>query len=92
MRGKYKVSKCIYKSIADNLDKNEFEQYYMTHLCKDVAEHFGFHERYLNRILHYLNIEVGSRDRQSYIQKLIVLKKKDRNVLSLVKVEFTRLK
>jgi len=35
----------------------------MTHQCKDVAEHFGFHERYLNRILHYLNIEVGSKER-----------------------------
>lgn len=63
------MSKCIYKSIADNLDREEFEQYYMTHLCKDVAEHFGFHERYLNRILHYLNIEVGSKERQSYIQR-----------------------
>ena len=63
------MSKCIYKSIADNLNKEEFEQYYMTHQYKDVAEHFGFHERYLNRILHYLNIEVGSKERQSYIQK-----------------------
>lgn len=69
MRGKYKMSKCIYKQITDNLDKEEFEQYYLTHTYKDIAKHYNFKERYINSILHYFNIELGSKERQSYIQK-----------------------
>lgn len=61
------MSKCIYREIADSLDKIELEGYYKTHTCKEVCEKFGFHSRYLYRILHYLDIDVGSSSRYSYI-------------------------
>ena len=63
------MSKCVYKNIADNLNKDELEKYYLTHTNKDVAEHFNFNEIYLNRILHYLDIKVGTTERYSYINK-----------------------
>lgn len=63
------MSKCIYKGIAEKLNKDEVEKYFQTHTAQEVCEHFGFHRRYLYRILHYLNIEVGSFERYSYINK-----------------------
>lgn len=50
------MSKCIYKEIADKLNKDELEKYYETHLPKDVAKHFGFDQCYFRRIFDYLGI------------------------------------
>lgn len=36
------MCKCIYKSIADNLDADELKAYYENHLPCDVSKHFGF--------------------------------------------------
>ena len=51
------MSKCIYKEIADRLNRNEFAAYYATHMQSDVALHFGFGQKYLTRILNYLGIK-----------------------------------
>ena len=50
------MSKCIYKDIANNLDKKELIDYYSTHLPKDVANHFNFDKKYFIRIFDYLGI------------------------------------
>ncbi len=50
------MSKCIYKEIAKSLDKTKLEDYYKTHLPKDVCTHFGFKQSYFIKIFDYLNI------------------------------------
>lgn len=77
------MSKCIYKEIADNLNKQEFESYYKTHPCKQVCDYFNFDYRYLYRILHYLNIEVSSKERHSYIIKNYVCKNERNKKISI---------
>ena len=37
------MSKCIFKEIADKLNKEEVEEYYKTHLPKDIAKYFKTH-------------------------------------------------
>lgn len=51
------MSRCIYKEIAHNLNKEEVERYYQNHLPKDVCEHFGFNQIYFYRIFDYLGIK-----------------------------------
>lgn len=62
------MSKCIYKEIADSLNKEEVEEYYKTHLTKDVCEHFGFHRRYFYRIFDYLGIKRRTASENTKIQ------------------------
>lgn len=61
--------KCLYKDLADNLNRDELESYYKTHSVKETSAYFNFDSKYLYRILHYLNIEVGSKERYQYINK-----------------------
>lgn len=72
------MSKCIYKEIADNLDKNELEEYYKTHLPKDVCEHFGFHSRYFHRIFDYLGIKRRNASENTKIQLIYYTDVKER--------------
>ena len=48
------MSKCIFKEIADALDKIALENYYQNHLTSDVCEHFKFDAKYFYRIFHYV--------------------------------------
>ena len=50
------MSKCIYKELAEKLNKEEVAKYYETHLTKDVCEHFNIDRKYFYRIFHYLEI------------------------------------
>lgn len=50
------MSKCIFKDIANKLNREELIEYYKTHIAKDVSEHFGFDQLYFGRIFDYLNI------------------------------------
>lgn len=76
------MSKCIYKEIANNLDKEKFTEFYMTHTGEQTCNEFGFHYRYLYRILHYLNIDVGNEERKSYIINNIVVTEEFRQKVS----------
>ena len=51
------MSKCIYREIANKLDKEVVEEYYKTHLPKDVCNHFNFNQFYFIRIFNYLGIK-----------------------------------
>ena len=62
------MSKCIYKEIANSLNKTEVENYYLTHLPKDVCEHFGFHQKYFQRVFDYLNIPRRTASENTKIQ------------------------
>lgn len=50
------MSKCIYKEIANSLDKTKLEDYYKTHLPKDVCTYFEFKQSYFIKIFDYLGI------------------------------------
>ena len=73
------MSKCLYKDIADSLDKNELVEYYKTHLTKDVCKHFNFDRKYFYRIFHYLNIPLRSTSESTKLQ-MQVCDLSDRNV------------
>ena len=51
------MCKCVYKEIANKLDKVELEKYYSEHLKSDTCKHFGFDEIYFYRIFDYLGIK-----------------------------------
>lgn len=51
------MCKCIYKNIADNLDKDLLEKYYKTHTVKDTCDYFHFDPVYFYRIFDYLGIK-----------------------------------
>lgn len=50
------MSKCIFKVIADSLDKTELQSYYQTHLTSEVCKKFNIDQKYFYRIFHYLQI------------------------------------
>lgn len=54
------MSKCIFKEIADKLNKAELENYYKTHLTDEVCKHFNFDKIYFYRIFNYLQIPLRS--------------------------------
>ena len=62
------MSKCIYKEIADRLDRREVEEYYQNHLPREVAAHFGFDQVYFYRIFDYLGIPRRSASENTRIQ------------------------
>lgn len=62
------MSKCIYKDIADSLDKEALEEYYQTHLPKDMCKEFGFDQIYFYRIFDYLGIKRRNASENSKIQ------------------------
>ena len=64
------MSKCIFKEIADKLNKEEVEEYYKTHLPKDVAKYFNFDQKYFIRIFDYLNIKRRTSSENTKIQFL----------------------
>ena len=62
------MSKCIYKDIANSLDKEALEEYYKTHLPKDVCKEFGFDQIYFYRIFDYLGIKRRTASENTKIQ------------------------
>lgn len=51
------MSKCVYKEIANKLNKEEVEKYYNEHLMIETCEHFDFDKKYFYRIFDYLGIK-----------------------------------
>ena len=62
------MSKSIVKEIAKELNKEELIKYYETHLPKDVAEHFGFDQKYFIRLFDYMGIKRRTASENSKIQ------------------------
>lgn len=62
------MSRCIYKEIANRLNKEEVEKYYQNHLPKEVAAYFGFNQIYFYRIFDYLGIPRRSASENTRIQ------------------------
>ena len=85
------MSKCIYKDIANNLNKEEFEEYYLEHINKEVCEHFNFNPRYLYRILDYFGIQRGSYKKFSTASKYACTPERNKKVsLSNIGREFSQ--
>lgn len=74
------MSRCIYKDIANNLNKEEFKEYYLTHKNEDVCEYFNFHPRYLFRILNYFDIERCSHEKLVNISKLTCTPERNKKI------------
>lgn len=62
------MSRCIYKEIADKLDKKEVEKYYQNHLPREVSSYFGFNQKYFYRIFDYLGIARRSASENTKLQ------------------------
>ena len=71
------MSKCIFKEIADKLNKEEVEEYYKTHLPKDVAKYFNFDQKYFIRIFDYLNIKRRTSSENTKFNFYITIKQKE---------------
>lgn len=62
------MSKCVYKEIADRLNREEVITYYQHHLPREVAAHFGFDQIYFYRIFDYLGIPRRSAAENTRVQ------------------------